>query len=174
MSKHALISYIGPDKSGLISQLTALLDAQGGSFGDVTFATLGEAGELTFIYAMPAKLTIEDLHNKVTEMEVLKGGNVRVEEFQLKAEKGPTSRITHRIVLEGEDRSGLLKSIIDLLDEYGAIIVRMNSERLHGMETVRYAARIAVSVRPARAPDCLAAMTKLAASFNMTLRYETA
>ena len=68
----------------------------------------------------------------------------------------------------------MLKSIIDVLDKHGAVIVRMNAERLHGTTTVRYAVRIALSVREERAPDCLSDMARLAASLNMILRYETA
>lgn len=174
MKKHALISYIGPDRPTLISSVIVLLEDLGGHFGDVTFATLGEAGELTFIYEMADDLQLEELKQKVNDLEVLKNGAVRVEQFSLKAEKGPTSRITHRIVLAGDDRAGLLKHILDVLDKHGAVIVRMNAERLHGTKSARYAARIAISVRPSRAPDCLSDMTRLAASFNMSLRYETA
>lgn len=174
MKAHALISYMGPDKPTLISSIIMLLEELGGSFGDVTFATLGEAGELTFIYEMPDGLEVDALRDQLESLSVLQSGTVRVESFALKAEKGPTSRITHRIVLSGEDRSGLLKKIIDVLDKHGAVIVRMNAERLHGATTVRYAARIALSVREERAPDCLSDMARLAASLNMTLRYETA
>ena len=101
-------------------------------------------------------------------------GEFKVSEFALKTAAGPTSRITHRVILSGGDRPGLIAKTIRILDEHGARVVRMNAEKLIGSTGDQYIARFAISVRHGRAPACLSGIVALAGELGMTFRYETA
>lgn len=174
MAQNSLISFIGPDRPGLIARVTGRLFDLGGNLGEITFATLGEGAEMTLIYEMPKGLTVDALAKELEEMPDLAGGEVRVRDFQLKAVHGPSSRITHRIILSGGDRPGVIARITKILDEHGANIVRMNSEKLHGSAGDQYISRFAVSMREEKAPSCLADIVAAAGELKLTFRYETA
>ena len=174
MADNALISYIGPDRAGLISNITGRLFEMGGSLGDLTFAGLGEAAELTMLYEMPKDMTIDGLRREIEALPEVQGGELRVKEIQVKTTLGVTSRITHRVILSGGDRAGLVAKIIKIMDQHGARVIRMNAERLAGAMGSQYIARFAISVRDERAPACLAAIVSLAGELKLTFRYETA
>ncbi len=174
MSTDLLISYLGPDRSGLIAEVTGFLHEKGGNIGDLTFAMLGGGAELFMIMIMPDEITIEGLKKELRTLPKLANGEVRVEKYRLKGKPGPSSRITHRIILAGPDRPGLCAKITKVLDEHGANIVRMNSETLQGAGGEQNISRVAVAMREERAPDCLAAIVKIAGELKLTFRYETA
>ena len=174
MAENALISYIGPDRAGLISRVTGRLFELGGSLGDITFAALGRGAEMTLIYELPKGQTIDSLRKEMESLPEVQSGEFKVKEFELKPVVGPTSRITHRVILSGGDRPGLGAKIIKIMDEHGARVVRMNAEKLIGATGDQYIARFAISVRHERAPACLSGIVALAGELGLTFRYETA
>ena len=174
MAENALITYIGPDRAGLISKVTGRVFDLGGDLGDVTFAALGEAAEMTLLCELPKDLTMDRLAKELKALPEVQDGEVTVDAFQMKATLGPSSRITHRIILSGGDRPGLVAKITKILDEHGANVVRMNAERLMGASGKQYISRFAISLREERAPACLAAIVTLAGELKLTFRYETA
>ena len=174
MAENALITYIGPDRAGLINKITSRVFELGGDLGDVTFAALGEAAEMTLLCEMPKDLTTDKLKKDLAGLPEVQDGELKVESFQLKTMLGPSSRITHRIILSGGDRPGLVSKITKILDEFGANIVRMNAERLMGASGKQYISRFAIALREERAPACLAAIVTLAGELKLTFRYETA
>ncbi|MBT4768938.1 MAG: ACT domain-containing protein [Rhodospirillaceae bacterium] len=174
MASNALISYIGADKPGLISTLSNFLTEKGGSVGDTTFALLGAGAELNMIYELPKGLDYKDLGKEIKKMPEVSDGEVKVTDFQHKVDRGPSSRITHRIILSGKDQPGLLARVTRSLDDHGANIVRLNTEKLKGSGGDQYIARFAISLREERAPTCLAAIANIAVENKLTIRYETA
>jgi glycine cleavage system transcriptional repressor len=174
MAENALITYIGPDRSGLIAKVAGRLFDLGGDLGDVTFAALGEAAEMTLLCELPKELTLDKLQKELRALPEVQDGDLKVTPFQLKSMLGPSSRITHRIILSGGDRPGLVAKITKILDEHGANVVRMNAERLMGTSGKQYISRFAISLREERAPACLAAIVSLAGELKLTFRYETA
>ena len=174
MAENALISYIGPDRAGLIAKVTGRMSELGVDLGDVTFAALGDAAEMTLLCEIPKELTLEKLAKELGAMPEIQSGELKVTPFQMKSMLGPSSRITHRIILSGGDRPGLVSKITKILDDHGANIVRMNAERLMGASGKQYISRFAISLREERAPACLAAIVSLAGELKLTFRYETA
>lgn len=174
MAENALITYIGPDRAGLIAKVTGRVSDLGGDLGDVTFAALGEAAEMTLICELPKDLSLDRLQKELKALPEVQAGEVKVSHFQMKSMLGPSSRITHRIILSGGDRPGLVAKITKILDEHGANVVRMNAERLMGASGKQYISRFAISLREERAPACLAAIVSLAGELKLTFRYETA
>ncbi len=171
--KHAIISYLGKNKPKLITSITSKLTDLGGEFSGVTFATLGRACELTMVYSKPDNIEIEGIKDELQKIEPCKDGEFNVNAFHLDDESGPTTKITHRIILSGEDQKGLLHKIINTLDENSAVIVRMNTEKITFPDNTQYISRFAIAVREDNAPKCLSEIVKVAGQMKLTFRYET-
>ena len=149
MTESTIVSYVGPNKPGLISQTIDCLTKLGGNIGDLSFATLGKGCEYTLIYEMSEETKTRD------------------------EEKGPSKKVTHRIIFSGGDQKGLISKIISTLDDHGALIVRMNAEKIEGKESDQYISRFSISIRDEKAPACLAAVVAIASELKLLFRYET-
>ena len=130
MSQNALISYLGENKPNLISEVTSRLTELDGEFSGVTFATLGRVCELTMVYHTSEKISLEELESDLKQLSSLKD-DIQIKPIPEQNDTGPTSKITHRIVLSGDDQKGLLNKIIKTLNDNNALIIRMNTEKFH-------------------------------------------
>lgn len=173
MSKNAIISYLGENKPNLISQITSYLTDMEGQFSGVTFATLGRVCELTMVYQKTDDKDFDEIKKGLETLESSKNGEFQVKPLETYNDEGPTSKITHRIVLSGEDQSGLLNKIIKTLNDNNALIVRMNTEKIRFSNKTQYICRFAISIRDENAPECLSQMVKVAGEMKLTFRYET-
>ena len=173
MVENALISYLGENKPNLISEITSYLTEAGGEFSGVTFATLGRVCELTMVYKTDGKKSLEELKNDLDKLSSVEDGQLHIKSLPGQFDTGPTSKISHRIVLSGDDQKGLLNKIIKTLDENNALIVRMNTEKIAYPNNTQYISRFAISVREENAPECLSQIVKVAGEMKLTFRYET-
>ena len=173
MIENALISYLGENKPNLISEITSYLTEAGGEFSGVTFATLGRVCELTMVYKTDGKKSLEDLKADLDKLSSVEDGQLQIKSLPTQSDTGPTSKITHRIVLSGDDKKGLLHKIIKTLDDNNALIIRMNTEKISYPENTQYISRFAISIRDENAPECLAQIVKVAGEMKLTFRYET-
>ncbi len=173
MIDNALISYLGENKPNLISEITSYLTEVGGEFSEVTFATLGRICELTMVYKTNGKKSIENLKAELEKLPCTNEGQLQIKPIPNQTDTGPTSKITHRIVLSGDDQKGLLNKIIKTLDDNNALIVRMNTEKISFSNNTQYISRFAISVRELNAPECLSQIVKVAGEMKLTFRYET-
>ena len=169
-----LISFIGPDRPGLLADVSHMLSEKGGNISDTTLAVLGGDAELTMIYDLPKGLSLADIEAELKKNPKLSTGELSVKPHERKVAPGPSSRITHRIILAGKDQKGLLAELTKVMNDHGANIVRMNSETIRGAEGDQYIARFAVSLREEKAPSCLAGIVTIAGKLKLTFRYETA
>jgi|TARA_B100000287_G_C20642370_1_gene783961 glycine cleavage system transcriptional repressor len=173
MPQNLLISYLGENKPSLISEITSYLTEKGGEFSGVTFATLGRICELTMVYQLNENISLDDLNDEMSKLSSLKDGEIQIKSLPANTDSGPTSKITHRIVLSGDDQKGLLNKIIKTLDNNNALIVRMNTEKITFPDSTQYISRFAISIRDENAPECLAQIVKVAGEMKLTFRYET-
>ena len=173
MSKNAIISYLGENKPNLISQITSYLTDMEGQFSGVTFATLGRVCELTMVYHKSEKKDFNEIKKGLEDLESSKNGEFQIKQLETFNDDGPTTKITHRIVLSGDDQRGLLNKIIKTLDENNALIIRMNTEKIRFSNKTQYICRFAISIRDENAPECLSQMVKVAGEMKITFRYET-
>ena len=173
MVQNALISYLGENKPNLISEVTSFLTDLGGEFSGVTFATLGRVCELTMVYTTSKSTELEELKDQLNDLKSVKNGTFHVKSLPNQTDSGPTTKITHRIVLSGDDQKGLLNKIIKTLDDNNALIVRMNTEKILFQKNTQYISRFAISIRDENAPECLSQMVKVAGEMKLTFRYET-
>ena len=173
MGTNAIISYLGENKPNLISQITSFLTDMDGQFSGVTFATLGRVCELTMVYQKSDKLEIDEIKNGLEKLESAKNGEFQIKLLESYTDVGPTSKISHRIVLSGEDQKGLLNKIIKTLNDNNALIIRMNTEKIAFPDKTQYICRFAISIRDEKAPACLAAVVAIASELKLLFRYET-
>ena len=173
MSKNVIISFLGENKPNLISDVTSYLTGQGGEFSGVTFATLGRVWELTMVYQVSKNEDASSLKEGLSSLKSVKSGEFTVKDIPKNSDTGPTTKITHRIVLSGEDQKGLLNRIIKTLNDNNAFIIRMNTEKIVFPSNTQYISRFAISIRDENAPECLSQMVKVAGEMKLTFRYET-
>jgi len=128
---------------------------------------------LTMVYQTTDKINLENLQEEVSNLTSLKDGQTQIKALPLNTDTGPTSKITHRIVLSGDDKKGLLHRIIKTLDDNNALIIRMNTEKISFPKNTQYISRFAISIRDENAPECLAQIVKVAGEMKLTFRYET-
>ena len=116
---------------------------------------------------------LTDKGGEFEKLQSAKNGDFQVKPLEAFSDGGPTTKITHRVVLSGEDQKGLLNKIIKTLNENNALIIRMNTEKITFSEKTQYICRFAISIRDENAPQCLSQMVKVAGEMKLTFRYET-
>ena len=72
-------------------------------------------------------------------------------------------------MLSGDDQKGLLNKIIKTLDENNALIVRMNTERLHFQTTLNISRDLQFLLEK-NAPECLSQIVKVAGEMKTNLQ----
>ena len=173
MTDSTIVSYVGPNKPGLISKTMDCLTKLGGNIGDLSFATLGKGCECTLIYELSDETKKSDVEKALKKLDALSSGDLVVKDFEQDQERGPSKKITHRIIFSGGDQKGLISKIISTLDNHGALIVRMNAEKIEGKDSDQYISRFSISIRDEKAPACLAAVVTIASELKLLFRYET-
>jgi len=174
MASNALISIICADRKGLIADIAGHLFNLGLDLGDTTFAVLGEVAEFTCIAAVPGGLTLEQIEADLDHIPDLANARIAVASFDMRAVHDRSGHITHRIEVSGPDRPGVIARLSEMFGQFGANIVRMNSERVPARGHDRYVTRFAVSIPGRRADACLAALANTAGELRMTFRFEEA
>lgn len=146
MPSSALVSFLCPDRVGLIAAVTGRLFDLGINLGDTTFAVLGKAAEFTSVCELPDTVSINEVKNELEDIAELDGADVTVVQFDLPAERGQEGLITHRIAISGGDQPGLTARLCELFQASGANIVRLNSELVPNSGDGEYVIRIAASI----------------------------
>lgn len=167
MTHAALVSVFAPDQRGLVSGIAGLIFDLGGDLGDATFAVLGEGAEFATVCELPDEISIDELKDRLSGLPSLAGADITVARFPLGTRRGETAKITHRVEISGRDRPGVLARIAELLSEYEANIVRLESQRTDSAGEGLYVMRMALSIPVTRAPTCLAALSNTAAEMRL-------
>ncbi|MBF0323705.1 glycine cleavage system protein R [Magnetospirillum moscoviense] len=166
-----LISIFCPDRTGLIAAITGRLFDLGANLGDTSFAMLGAGAEFTSICELPAGIDALEIEGALEAMPELAAAQISVRSFDLDSAHGPAGRITHRVVVSGGDRPGLVARLSEVFGEFKANIVRMDAQRLP--EQGLYITRFAVSLTE-RADACLATVANTAGELHLTCHIEAA
>jgi len=175
MATHALVSILCPDDLGLIAAITGHLnDDLGANLADTTFAVLGGGAEFTAVCEMPDEVTPDRAEASLRSLPLLAGAEIQVTPFELQPVHGPTGRITHRIVLRGGDRPGLIARLSEIFIQFNANIVRLNAEKVADPDGGDYIIRLAVSIPEKSVQSCLAAVTSVAGQLRMSCSYRVA
>ncbi len=172
MASNALISIICADRKALIADIAGHLFDLHLDLGDTTFAVLGEMAEFTCLAAIPSGVTLKQIEKDLHDIPDLENARITVASFDMRAVHDRSGHITHRIEVAGPDRPGVLARLSEMFGQFGANIVRLNSERVPAKGHDRYVTRFAVNIPPRRAAACLAAVANTAGELRMTFRFE--
>lgn len=164
-----LVSIFCPDRTGLVAAITGRLFDLGADLGDTSFAMLGSGAEFTSVCDLPASVEAAEIEADLSRLPILAGARVAVRPFELDAAHGPAGTITHRVVVSGGDRPGLVARLSEVFGEFQANIVRMDAQRLP--EQGIYVTRFSVSI-PARAEACLTTVANTAGEMNLACAVE--
>lgn len=166
-----LISVFCPDRPGLVAAITGHLFDIGADLGDTSFSMLGTGAEFTSVCTIPDGVAPSEVEAELRALPAVTDARISVRPFDLDAAHGPSGRITHRIVVSGGDRPGLVARLSEVFGEFRANIVRMDAQRLP--EQSVYVTRFAVSI-PDRVEACLATVANTAGELNLSCHVETA
>ena len=155
MSDTALVQILCPDRTGLIAAVAGRLHDLGVNLGDTTFAVLGAGAEFTSVCELPRGVSPQSVEADLRGLPDV---------------HGPSAKITHRIEIAGRDMPGLVARLAEAFNEFGANIVRLNSERIPGSGGARYVTRIAAWIPENKTEACLATVANTAAQMNLTCK----
>jgi glycine cleavage system transcriptional repressor len=168
----ALVSIICEDHAGLIAAVTGRLYDNGINLGDTTFAVLGGGAEFTLVAKLPDRLTLADLERDLRSLPDLKGAQLTVTPFQYRESHDEQAKITHRIEIVGDDSPGLVARLSEAFGQFGANIVRLNSESVPGASGARFLLRMAVWVPADKAAACMATVANTAGQMNLKCQWQ--
>ena len=155
------------DQTGLLAAVTARLFDLGGNLGDTSFAVLGAEASYTCVAEMPDGVSVGNVQAELEGVPELADADIAVSRFQREAIRGPSAHVTHRIDVRGDDRPGLVARLAEAFADFGANIVRMDSERLPGGTASGYLIRFEVWIPPERADTCIATVANTAESLGL-------
>ncbi|HSY88641.1 MAG TPA: ACT domain-containing protein [Verrucomicrobiae bacterium] len=172
MDTIALISVLCEDNPGLIAAITGRLYDIGANLGDTTFAVLGGAAEFTAVCELPEGVSLASVEAELARLPALASAKLSVTPFGYQPVHADQAHITHRIEITGKDSPGLIARLSEVFLQFGANIVRLNSERLPGAGHAHYMLRMAVFIPQGKASTCLATVANTAAQLALTCWWE--
>jgi len=110
----------------------------------------------------------------LARLDDLLGAKISVTAFTYEPVHAEQAHITHRIEITGIDSPGLIARLSEVFIQFGANIVRLNSERLPGAADAHYMLRMAVFIPVDKTSTCLATVGNTAAQLALTCRWEKA
>jgi glycine cleavage system transcriptional repressor len=167
MATIALVSIICPDRVGLVSAIAGQLYDLGVNLDDTTFAVLGGGAEFTAVCELPDSLELDELKKQLSGLDQLRDAEVTVSNFDLSPVHGESAHITHRLVLQGGDRPGLIARLCEVFSQFNANVVRLNSDSMPGIRDDQYEIRIAVWIPEENVKSCLAVVDNTAGALSM-------
>lgn len=168
MSHVLLITLTGPDRVGLISEVTGRLFDLGANLGDASFAVLGAGCEFSCLADVDDALSAEDIASQLGALPTLADAQIAVSDFTRPPEPAANARSTHVIEVSGGDRPGLIARLSEVFVEFSANVVRMNSARVLKPEgEAIYVTRFEVWLSPERASACLSAVANTAGQLQL-------
>jgi glycine cleavage system transcriptional repressor len=172
MAHDVRIAISCPDRTGLLAAITGRLFDLGASLGDTSFAVLGEAAEFACVAEMPDSIDPDEAAAELVKLPELDGADIAVTPFTLGAVRSERGQITHRVEVRGTDEPGLVARLAEVFAEFGANIVRMDSEHIAGGGEGEYLIRFEVWLPPDRAASCLTAAANTAESLGLSCKSE--
>ncbi|MBF0093393.1 MAG: amino acid-binding protein [Alphaproteobacteria bacterium] len=171
--KTVLVSVLCADRTGLVAAITGRLFDLGANLGDTTFAVLGGGGEFASVCDVPVDISPDEIRKELQALPEIGDGKVTVEPFSLAADHGPSGRVTHRIVVSGGNRPGLVARLSEVFVQFKANIVELNAQRVRNEGGDLYLTRFAVWIPGQSVESCLATVDNTAGELSLSCRWET-
>lgn len=167
-----LVSISCSDRTGLIAQIAGRLFDLGVNLGDTAFAALAGDAEFSTVCDVPQTVPVTKLEAELSGLPLLVGATVKVVPFRPHDPQAPSNRVTHRIVVSGGDRPGLIARLSEALVQYGANIVRLDAHRFPEHGGHRYVTRIDAAIPKRSADACLATIGNTAGELALDCHWE--
>jgi len=167
VSSNLLISIIGRDQVGVVSAVTSYLFEIGANLADSAYAVLGQGFEFSCVAEFATVTTPDEVREGLAAISLLDGATITVTGFPFNLTRDDTGTITHVIEVKGGDRPGLVARISEVLVDFDANIVRMNSRRIETEDGFDYRTRFAVNVSPERAKALESTLYNTAGSLRL-------
>lgn len=165
-----LISIFAADRPGLVAAITGRLFEIGADLGDTSFAMLGRGAEFTSVCDLPEDIPLAEVEADIKGLPGLGDARVGVRPFTMDSGSGPQGRVTHRILVSGGDRPGLVARLSEVFGEFRANIVRLDAQRVP--ERNLYVTRFSVFIGD-RVDACLNTIANTAEELGLTCSIET-
>lgn len=170
-----LVSITAADRIGLVAALTGCVFDLGGNLADTTFAVLGEGAKFSGVAEFHDDISPDTLQAELTALDELSGAEINIRPFDHAAVHGPQGRLTHRVVVSGGDRPGLIARLSEVFGEFDGNIVRLNAERIPSGATGNseddYAVTFGVSLPSEKVQTCMATVSNTAGELGLNCRW---
>lgn len=170
----ARVSVSCPDRTGLVAAIAGRLFDLGANLADASFAVLGAGAEFNAVCELPDGTELAEVQRQLSALAEITEGTVSVTPFALDPVHGPSGRTTHRIVVGGGDRPGLIARLGEVFVQFKANIVRLNATRIPTHGETHYAVAIDVWIPPESTHVCLATVGNTAGEMGLTFRWREA
>lgn len=172
MGDVALVSVFGSDRIGLVAAIADHLFGAGVNLRDTSFATFGTGAEFVAVCELPEGLSPRAIEEGLAALPDLAGAEIRAVPYAFDPEPPPAGLVTHRILVSGGDRLGLVARLAEIFAKADVNIVRLEARRLPESEGGLYVTRFAVSIPPERTDLCLAAVANTAGTLGLACEIE--
>ena len=167
MTSIAIVTVLCPDKTGLVSAITAALWEMGANLTDTSFSVLGGGADFSAVCELASDLEIAELLRALESLEALAGAEIRVRPYNFKAHHGPEGDVTHRVNVSGGNQPGLVARLCETFVEFGANTVTLNARPLAEQQGL-YVTRLDVSLPEAAAAACISTVTNTAEALGLS------
>lgn len=167
MTTTAIVTVLCPDKTGLVSTITAALWELGANLMDTSFSVLGGGADFSAVCELPDSLEVSEVAEVLGSLDHLSGAEIAVRPYSFDARHGPEGDVTHRITVSGGDQPGLVARLCETFVEFGANIVSLNAGPLAEQQG-RYVIRLAVSIPDTAADACISTVANTAEALGLS------
>ena len=165
------IDITAKDRQGLVHEVSDVLFGAGANLADTSFVVLGAGCRLTLLAEFNHMINKEELVAALEACRAAKQADIRIMDFAFDPSRTADSIVTHRLIISGGDRPGLVQRISEVIVQHGANIVRLNSHRERQDSEVIYTTRYALHV-PEDAVQALDnALTNTAGSLRLEAEF---
>ena len=108
MASTAIVTVLCPDKTGLVSGITATLWDLGVSLVDTNFSVLGGGADFSAVCEVPDGVDLNELRGTLSGLPILSDAEIAVKIYEFAAYRGPEADVSHEISVSGGDLPGLV------------------------------------------------------------------
>lgn len=170
--KSFLVNAQGPDGVGIVTGLTGALFDMGANLSDCGFDVLGTLYDFSAVVDMPASYTAEEICAALQSLPTMAASTIAVTLYTAETQASASGRATHRVMVSGGDRPGLVARLSEVMASHGANIVNFSSKRFESGGVFHYETRFEIYIADAEGAVRLdAALTNTAGSLGLSCAF---
>ena len=158
MTKKYIISAFGKDRPGIVSDVTKVLYENGCNLEETRMANLAGEFSLNILFAGPENIDlIATLSEQLKQLGEEKNLSAYVRPIIVEAQKPTAMVVTHTLLVEGLDQTGIVYRISRYLADKQINIANLDSSVTYASQTGApiYSMKIHIEVTPETAMDVI-------------------